>query len=133
MGHIFFKLQTQRNRALPSWGGPGLAGGACLPAAKLWATLVTLSGAAHQTNRRKSQHLTCFGERLEGVTEVSGDQLGMYRGPKHQPQLHARPTKLKTHAAGMQTPFEIWNHFKTPGFSACHLAIISLLIRLFKY
>lgn len=76
--------------------------------------------------QQEERHLPRLRGHLEGVTEGSGDKPRRPRGPRHQPHLHARPTKLKTHAARMQMPFEIRNHFKTPGVSVLHLAIISL-------
>lgn len=83
--------------------------------------------------RDKERHLPRLGGHPEGVSKVSCNKPGMHRGPKQQPQLHVRPTKLKTHATRIQTPFQIRNHFKAPGFSALPLTIISLLISLFKY
>lgn len=124
-GATSFPHIRTRDRDLPVGMETGLAGVVgSLCSIPLGCTCHSCPAACH-TSGRKSQHLPCLGECLEGVTKVSCNKPGMLRGPKHPPQVHARPTMPQTRTREIQTTLEMWNHFKTQGFSVLHLTIAS--------
>lgn len=93
-----------------------------LPAAYLQAAGVTASGTAHGRT-----WASCWGKRLEGITEVSHNKVGVQRDPSasHSHTL-GQPSSKHKHQ-GLKKLCDIRNRSETPGFPVICEAIIAFL------
>lgn len=93
-----------------------------LPAAYLQDAGVTAPGTAHGRTRA-----SCWGKRLEGITEVSRNKVGVQRDPSTSHSHTLRQPSSKHKHPGLKKLCEIRNCSETPGFPVICEAIIAFL------